>query len=165
LAEQLHPFTCKCIFSFLQVYSKCKTSLKNAGITEINHSQKLLLCKEIGSIARSYHLEPESCATETELSAFGIRKGSCINQAIIENLTGTRLITGKDQYQRPQCRCIKSIDIGAYNTCPGHCLYCYANSGYEKSVMNHKNHDPESPLLTGTLLHSDRLFDRNNMHA
>ena len=161
LAEQLHSYTAKCIFSFLHVYSKCKASLESAGILEIIESQKIILGKELGKIALSFRLEMESCATETELSAFGIKKGSCINQLLIENMTGTSLKISKDKSQRRHCGCVESIDIGAYNTCPGHCLYCYANSGFEKSLKNHEDHDPKSPLLTGRLLHGDLIFDRN----
>lgn len=163
LAEQLHSYTTKCIFSFLHVYSKCKACLTSAGISEISESQKIILGKEIGNIALSFHLELESCATETELSAFGINKGSCINRSVIENITGTCLALGKDKNQRRHCGCVKSIDIGAYHTCPGQCLYCYANSGYEKSRKNHEDHDPKSPLLTGRLLQSDRIYDRKEV--
>ncbi len=161
LAEQLHAHTTKCIFSFLHLYSKCKTNLKDTGSREISDKEKMLLAKEMGRVALSFRLELESCASETELSAFGIKKGSCINQSIIERMTGIRLKTNKDKSQRQHCGCVESADIGAYNTCPGNCLYCYANSGFEKARINYMNHDPESPLLTGQLLPDDQIFDRN----
>lgn len=163
LAEQLHSYTTKCIFSFLHVYAKCKNILKNAGSLEITRNQKLMLAGEIAEKALSCHLDLESCATDIDLSAFGIKKGSCINRNIIENITGTGLMAGKDKYQRRDCGCIESIDIGAYNTCLGHCIYCYANTTYENSQKNHENHDPKSPLLTGRLFQSDRIYDRNTI--
>ena len=161
LATQLHSYTGKCIFSFLHLYSKCKTSLKDTGSREITDNEKMLLSAEMAKIALSCHIELESCATETELSMFGIRNGSCINKKIIENITGFSLKTCKDKYQRKHCGCIESIDIGAYNTCPGHCLYCYANSGFDRVRRNIEDHDPKSSLLTGKLSGSDQIFDRN----
>lgn len=161
LAEKLHSYTRKCIFSFLHLYEKCKTNLKNTGAREISGSERIILAGEMAKTANSLQIELESCATETELSMFGIRRGSCINKTIIEKMTGTRLKSVKDKYQRKHCGCLESIDIGAYNTCPGYCLYCYANSGYDRIKKNFESHDPLSPLITGRLLPGDKVFDRN----
>ncbi len=161
LAEQLHNYTTKCIFSYIHVYAKCKASLENAGSLEITDDQKLLLGREMGKTACSCGLELESCATGTDLSAFGIKKGSCIGQSAIENITGIHLNVKKDKSQRRFCGCVESIDIGAYDTCPAQCIYCYANSGYKTLIKNRENHDPESPLLTGRLSQNDRIHDRN----
>lgn len=57
----------------------------------------------------------------------------------------------KDKGQRAFCGCIKSKDIGEYNTCVHGCEYCYANASKQAAVMNYKCHkeNPWSETITG----------------
>ena len=56
----------------------------------------------------------------------------------------------KDKGQRAFCGCIKSKDIGEYNTCVHGCEYCYANASKQAAVMNYKCHkeNPWSETIT-----------------
>lgn len=46
----------------------------------------------------------------------------------------------RDKGQRQFCGCIKSKDIGEYNTCIHSCEYCYANASKERALENYKKH-------------------------
>lgn len=69
-------------------------------------------------------------------------------------LPGGRYAThgnNRDKGQRLFCGCIKSKDIGEYNTCVHGCEYCYANASKELAIANLRSHkaNPLSETITG----------------
>ena len=86
------------------------------------------LVSEFSQIAKSAGIEIQSCAEEY-FSDCGIKKGACIDGALIQKIIGRKIAAlenGPDKNQRPQCLCMPAVDIGVYSTCPAGCVYCYA---------------------------------------
>lgn len=88
-----------------------------------------------------------SCAERLDLAPFGIRPGACIDSALIKEQFGLDLLPRKDPGQRPECRCLRSIDIGIYGTCGHRCLYCYARG--DSLLTRGVRHDPQGTMLIG----------------
>lgn len=57
----------------------------------------------------------------------------------------------RDKGQREFCGCMKSKDIGEYNTCVHLCEYCYANTSKKAAALNYNCHksNPWSETITG----------------
>lgn len=149
LCRALRGSTEECVFSFLDEYAKTRRSAALADRLEITPAAMRRIAAGFSQIAAGYGLTLRTCCEEIDLSACCIAHGACIDRQKIEKLAGCRLRVGKDRNQRPACGCAESVDIGAYNTCPRGCVYCYAVSSAAAARRNAAAHDPESPLLSG----------------
>lgn len=161
LCDLLAPYTKKIVFSFLDDYKKISKNIKQLNIKEISAEEMYIMAEYFADTAKKYNLKIESCAEQIDLERFGINHGKCIDNELIEKITGYKLSVGRDN-QRNACGCIKCIDIGEYNTCMHKCLYCYANINKEAAFKNNKLHDKKSPLLIGYVDEiKDKITDRN----
>ena len=151
LSKRLSGYTDKCVISFIDNYTKTERNLKGTFSRELLDDEVSDLSKKLVKIANAYNIEIMSCAEKYDLDSFGIKHGRCIDNDIIEDIVGYQLKTKKDKYQRSECGCIESIDIGEYNTCLHNCLYCYANFNKSEVLKKAKTHDPLSPLLIGEI--------------
>lgn len=70
---------------------------------------------------------------------------------ILSNGTYATRGDNSDKGQREFCGCMRSKDIGEYNTCIHLCEYCYANTSKQAAVSNFKQHEsnPKSETITG----------------
>lgn len=160
LCRKLHNHTAKCIISFYDPYVKTERKLKNSGLKPLTETEMLRIASRLCGIASSYGLKTSLCCEEQTAQKLSLGQGKCIDDELISALLGRKLHLKKDPNQRKTCGCVHSIDIGEYNTCKHHCLYCYANSTQERTLKNCAGHDSNSPLLVGKITERDRVYDR-----
>lgn len=159
IAENLRGTTRRVMFSFLDVYGKARGRLKTIeqeqgiAIQDIRGEEyrdgRWGLLKEMRGSAVDNGMELFSCAEGEDLERIGIGHGHCIDAGLLRELFGVRGPFPKDRHQRRECGCSQSTDMGAYNSCPFQCAYCYANASPKAIAANLQRHCPDSPALIG----------------
>ncbi|MFB2934536.1 DUF1848 domain-containing protein [Aerosakkonemataceae cyanobacterium BLCC-F154] len=157
IARQLSGYTSRCVISFMDRYAKNNSRLK-----KIEKEQKIkifsfedipevfsVFLPSIAKIASQYNMQLFSCAESYDLQSYGINHGKCIDDDYINQIFQIEVNHKKDSSQREACGCVKSKDIGIYDTCLFGCQYCYATTSFDKARENHRQHNPDSPSLIG----------------
>lgn len=157
MAKVLSGYTDDCVISFIDLYEKTKRNF--VGVREVCAEEKRELAKEFSEIGRRYGIVVKTCAEAADLREFGVQLSGCITKDVMERAIGTSLKNIPQKPNRSHCGCIPNHDIGAYNTCPHGCKYCYANYNQETVRQNMQLHNPNSPLLIGQLSSRDTVRD------
>lgn len=160
LAGQLQSCTERCIISYLDVYPKIRSRLREHALRACTEEEMRRIAAAFAEIAQSRNMRLQTCAEQIDLAEFGVAHGACIDGDWISSALGLPLDVRRDPNQRGRCGCVASIDVGAYNTCRNGCVYCYANHSPEAVARNAARHRPDSPLLTGELTPDDRVTER-----
>ena len=159
-AKELQACTQQCVISFLTDYRHNHRRLHDLAVRPPLPQEKLILAEKLAPIAAACDIALTTCAETMELTHLGVGHSCCIDAARLEQLGGVALRAPKDKHQRPACGCAASIDIGAYDTCPNGCVYCYANHSADLVQNNAAKHDPAGPLLVGQLEARDVVKER-----
>lgn len=161
IAQRLEGYARRVVISFVDLYAKTRRSTAGLNLCPPPSDAQLLdFAGRLAAIAGEHGFAVESCAERIDLQTAGIRHGSCIDKALIEEIIRCRLTASKDKNQRPECGCFESIDIGSYNTCRNGCRYCYATFSPELADRQTRLYDPDSPLLCGVVGPEDTIKDR-----
>lgn len=158
LAAKLSGCTEKCTVSFLKSYKKIEKNVESLNAQEGTFEMQCELMQKFAEIGKEYGLTIDACAEKIDFQNLGISPASCIDKRRLERIGNCQLNLQKDLYQRPECGCVDSIDIGAYDCCGHGCLYCYANTKPGTAKDNLSMHDPNSPLLLGNVGRGDVMI-------
>lgn len=152
LASRLEGYTGRCYFSFLDNYGKTRRNLQAAedahGIRfyEPDLDAKLALVRDLRQAAGAHGIALHSCCEDAVLGE-GVEKAHCVDLELLRRVRPDLPATLKPKPTRPECGCLESVDIGAYDTCRFGCIYCYATNSYEAARHRAQAHDPADPAL------------------
>ena len=155
MAERLSPHTDSCVISFLDLYRKTRKNFPEG--REVSGEDQRKLARSFSDIAAKYGLTLRSCCEGEWMKDYGIDVSGCMSRAVLERAMGEKLEVPAKKPAREGCDCLLGGDIGAYNTCPNGCVYCYANYDRRTAEENFRKHDPASPLLAGRPQEQDRI--------
>ncbi|MBO7667508.1 MAG: DUF1848 family protein, partial [Firmicutes bacterium] len=153
LCSRLNGHVDRCIFNFVELYKKLSHNMPE--LIMLTDAAKDELAASFGETARRYGLRLQTCGAAGDFRRYGIHPSGCVTLDILGRANGVQFRNLKHRGARPGCRCIESRDIGAYDTCPNGCRYCYANQNPVIAAENYRRHDPDSPLLFGALRETD----------
>lgn len=149
----------RCVISFVDLYAEVRRRAPQ--IHAPDEEQMRLMAREIARLARAHGMIPSACAEKMDFSGEGLEARGCIDAEDVSRLLGVKIEDRRDDTQRGACRCVKSVDIGAYDTCAHGCLYCYARTGRHPA----EECDVYSPLLRGHVGEADRVTERKEKRA
>ena len=142
------------VISFLDIYNHVGSYLNKAGFTGMkdlvkpeNESDLTKLLEGLTKVNKDYGKEMFSCAESIDLEKYGIQHSKCIDDQYIQKVFGIKVSKQKDKGQREACGCVKSLDIGQYDTCTHGCVYCYATPNHEAAIKNLSKHSKNNGLI------------------
>ena len=138
------------VVSFAQNYRKTARNKAAAGArgfawNDPEAGEKRDILAAFADTAAAHGMALSLCG-QPELIAVGAGEARCIDARRLGDVAG-RPIAAKAKPHRKTCACVASRDIGAYDTCPHGCVYCYAVESQDRAKRRHRQHDPGGEFL------------------
>lgn len=151
LAGRLAGSTDEVVVSFAHFYRKTARNMAAAGRAlrfdwrDPGAAEKRELLARLAAIAAGRGMRLTLCAQPDYLTD-GVAPARCIDAERLARVAG-RPVEARLKGNRPGCGCYESRDIGAYDSCPHGCVYCYAVAHRGLARRRYREHDPEAPAL------------------
>ena len=142
----------RCYFSFVVFHNKVQRNAsalrRETGIVlhDLPTADRVEIANALADIAFEHGIEMLSCCGDYLLGGT-IKKAHCTDAALLLRLYPDRIRRLVEVPTREGCGCCECTDIGAYDTCPHRCMYCYANSRVQTALRSYERHDPRSDML------------------
>lgn len=155
LSEALRGAVDEVVVSFVQIYRKTRRNLDRAAAecftpqcftwNTPEDTEKQALLRTLAPIATANGQRLTLCA-QADLLLPGVEEAACIDPHRLADLRGSPL-SAPAKPHRKTCRCAQSRDIGAYDTCPHGCAYCYAVQSRDRAKALYQAHDSMAAQL------------------
>jgi hypothetical protein len=151
LAVALSGAVDEVVLSFVQPYRKTARNLDRAAAScgfywrDPAVEEKRALLGNLAALAAATGIRASLCS-QPELLLPGLGEARCIDSERLSAMAG-RGIEAPESGNRPGCRCARSRDIGAYDSCVQGCAYCYAVTSRERARLKRRVHRPEGAFL------------------
>ena len=151
LAQALAGAVDEVVLSVMTPYKKTRRNLDRAAGRHgfVWHDpcldEKEGLLARLAAVAADHGIAATLCS-QPELLVPGLGEARCIDAERLSDIAG-RPIAARESGNRPGCRCALSRDIGAYDTCPHGCVYCYAVTDRGRALASFRGHDPDAATL------------------
>jgi hypothetical protein len=152
LATALSGVSDEVCLSFAHIYQKTARNLRAAGIDwrDPEADEKVEILAALAAIAGDSGIAATVCSQPD----LGLTPARCIDAGRLSEIAG-RTIAAPQKGNRSGCLCAESRDIGAYDSCPHGCRYCYAVRQPARARENYRRHDSKhetlSPAVQGAL--------------
>lgn len=147
----------RCYFSFTAFYRKVQKNTKalkresDIICRDLPVNDRIEMANALADIAAGYGIDMLSCCG-AYLVGGKIGKAHCVDAELLRLLFPERIGRLTQLPSRDDCGCCACTDIGAYDTCPHGCVYCYANTMPQIALRNSDAHDPSRDILGGATL-------------
>jgi len=144
------------VISFATLYRKTTRRLTAAATAhgfkwwDPPDADKRRLAGDLAGLAAAAGLKLTVCS-QPDFTGPDVPGAACVDARRLEDVAAgwgrPRSIAARLKGNRPGCLCHESRDIGAYESCPHGCVYCYAVGSPTLAKRRFRHHDPAGEFL------------------
>jgi len=156
LAAMMEGATDECVISFMDFYAKFSKTLpalmakENAPLAHPGKGELRSLAEAMAQTAGGKGIKMSACCEPEDIRG-SLAAASCVDVRRMETVIKKGLPEIPGRPTRKFCGCAQSADIGAYDTCPAGCAYCYATRSRKAAAARMAAIRPEDAGLWPSL--------------